>query len=637
MLQLFHKYFRSFFLLLVSGLVVFSMLFFGTGSGLDGRPSYALKINGEEISVTDYYNYQRNYEDQLRSSFGPNYGQIFPPDVIRQQVNDAIINSTLFRQFSSRLGLAVGDKELSSDILEKTFMGNLEAYQSMLRARGITAAVFEGMREKDLLSAKTGSLLQLAARASSVEADASYIQSESEYSLDVLSFDKKDFLPSVTEPKDSEIEAYYNEHASEFENPEQAKYNYVLLEPSKSLNLVDVSDEDLQLYYADNIADFTKPAQARIRQIKIDYSDTMDPLKQSEQKVLADDIFEKAKAGEDFAKLVKAHSTDSKTKDNGGDIGWVKPAQLDSSMDTPIFAAAQPEVLKPIVAPDGLYILKIEEFQPEAATPLDQVKDVIIPKIQERDAPAFILAKATKMLQDWKANTKMSLKDLAEKNQLTFTSQDALLSAAKDPTPQLKGLSRKIIEQITENKQLVEIGDLIILAEITERKPAGIPAIPEIKSRIVETLKEAAAKKAAQEKAEKTLADLKSDASKKKKQSDLADALNTVAKELKLTVTNLKEVKRSNPKEDLLTNPNISKTLFAQKNPGLIQQVMEHKGAHHIILVKEIKKPESAAEKSADFKDAAERENLRVLGESFVNTLKLESKIEIDPAYGSLS
>ncbi len=483
MLQLFHKYFGSFFLLLAAGVVVFSMLFFGTDSSLQGNKGYAMKINGEEIAASDYYNYQRGYEDNLRNTFGAAYSQIFTPELIRQNVNDAIINGALLRQLADRLGLAVGDQEISTQILDKTFNGDRNLYQNVLRAQGISATTYERMVDNDLMSQKIADLLELASFASKAEVGAEYIKAQTKYNLEFATIDPSKLLEKIKEPEQAEIEAYYNDNAASLEAPASAKYDYVVFDPAKSTTSVEVAEEDIQIYYADHLADYTKPAQTKVSQIKISFDGNMDLIKQSEQRVLADDIYKKAKDGAAFATLVNTHSQDAESKKNQGSIGWIKPGQLETALDKAIFDAQATGVLAPVVGNDGLYILNIEEIQAESATELDKVRDVIKAKLQERDSPAFTLAKADQVLKLSKSG-KQPLAELIKDQPLELKIGEQLLNAQQDPDPTLAGLTKKVLEQSSEKKQLLELGNLIILAELKEFKEPGIPTLAEVRDRV---------------------------------------------------------------------------------------------------------------------------------------------------------
>lgn len=83
----------------------------------------------------------------------------------------------------------------------------------------------------------------------------------------------------------------------------------------------------------------------------------------------ANEVAERAKKGEDFAELAKQYSEDTKSRDNGGDLGWISKGQLvaDNQMlpefDEAAFAAKNGEIVGPIKTNPGYEIAKVEDHK----------------------------------------------------------------------------------------------------------------------------------------------------------------------------------------------------------------------------------------------------------------------------------
>lgn len=81
----------------------------------------------------------------------------------------------------------------------------------------------------------------------------------------------------------------------------------------------------------------------------------------------ANEIAEKVKKGEDFAALAKQFSEDSKSKDAGGDLGWLAKGQLvvDNNsipeFDEAAFSAKKGDIVGPVKTAVGFEIIKIED------------------------------------------------------------------------------------------------------------------------------------------------------------------------------------------------------------------------------------------------------------------------------------
>lgn len=81
----------------------------------------------------------------------------------------------------------------------------------------------------------------------------------------------------------------------------------------------------------------------------------------------AKEIFDKAKKGEDFAGLAKQFSEDTKSRDGGGELGWLAKGQLvvDNNsipeFDEAAFKANKGDITGPVKTGAGFEIIKVED------------------------------------------------------------------------------------------------------------------------------------------------------------------------------------------------------------------------------------------------------------------------------------
>jgi parvulin-like peptidyl-prolyl isomerase len=136
-----------------------------------------------------------------------------------------------------------------------------------------------------------------------------------------------------------------------------------------------VSDEELERYYRDNEYRLTLPEEVRVRHILLSWK----PLgKPDDRKALFEQIeaiLEKARAGEDFAKLASEHSDDS-SRLHGGDVGFFRHGQMVTPFERAAFALKEPGDISDIVETNyGLHIIRLEERKPAYLVPLDEVRE----------------------------------------------------------------------------------------------------------------------------------------------------------------------------------------------------------------------------------------------------------------------
>jgi len=115
----------------------------------------------------------------------------------------------------------------------------------------------------------------------------------------------------------------------------------------------------------------------------------------------ANDVYEKAKAGEDFAKLALAYSN-SQTALEGGSLGWRKGSGLPTFL-TEVVARLKPgEVSEPLRTPTGYHLVKLNEM-----------RDANAKSVEDQVHTRHILMKTTEIADD--ATVKQKLTAIRER------------------------------------------------------------------------------------------------------------------------------------------------------------------------------------------------------------------------------
>ncbi len=134
---------------------------------------------------------------------------------------------------------------------------------------------------------------------------------------------------------------------------------YVKIEPP-----IEPTDEEIQATYDENADAFSLPAKRKAAFVAIPIAAPKPPL--------ADELVERARAGEDFAELAKEFS-EGDTKEMGGDIGWIAESLSLPEHQKVLFALQPGDVSEPVKGPAGYYIYKVDE---ERTSELSGQRDV---------------------------------------------------------------------------------------------------------------------------------------------------------------------------------------------------------------------------------------------------------------------
>ena len=202
-------------------------------------------------------------------------------------------------------------------------------------------------------------------------------------------------------------------------SPEQ--YQADVLEQAISKAVIDrelkkkeiVTDADIRKFYEENPDLFLEPEQFRVRQILVATGEIpsgvpLTPPVLKEKKAIADKALQRARAGEDFAKLVQEYSEDPKSKEKGGEITFTKGSQ-----EVPVQFEAAAGTLAPNQISDlvqtvfGYHIIKLEQKIPGKKSDINQVQE----KIREAILQSRVQNKLGAYLDDLKkqAGVKITL------------------------------------------------------------------------------------------------------------------------------------------------------------------------------------------------------------------------------------
>ncbi|MBM7643811.1 foldase protein PrsA [Scopulibacillus daqui] len=97
-------------------------------------------------------------------------------------------------------------------------------------------------------------------------------------------------------------------------------------------------------------------------------------------KKTADKIEQKLKKGEDFSKLAKENTTDTATKDSGGDLGWFKKGEMDPAFEKAAFKLKVGQVSDPVKTQYGYHIIKLTGKKDSYKELKPEVKQAVLQK-----------------------------------------------------------------------------------------------------------------------------------------------------------------------------------------------------------------------------------------------------------------
>lgn len=138
------------------------------------------------------------------------------------------------------------------------------------------------------------------------------------------------------------------------------------------------TDDDVRAFYEKNPDKFKQEESMRASHILIMVDQKADEAARKKARAEIDAILKRARAGEDFAKLAKAHSQDGSAA-QGGDLDFFARGRMVPEFDKVAFALEPGEISDVVTTQFGYHIIKATDRRAAETVPLEKVS----PQVQQ--------------------------------------------------------------------------------------------------------------------------------------------------------------------------------------------------------------------------------------------------------------
>jgi len=626
MLQVFHSFKKSHAILLLVIVVAFVMTSFGVGMGGPKQQNAALTVDGEEVPYTEFYRQRQDLEHRYRQVFGANLDQFLPNLRLNQQVVDGLISEKLMAKLADQVGLVYSKSGVEKMILSSGLFPNgydEQVYRAFLQQSGMTSAQFETELQSKSVNQQISKLIEDVSFASLKETEAEIRQTETSYDVNYVEFSPEFLLTSVKQPSEDQLKEFYESNSTDYETQPAISYHYIKFDPKESISDVEILPEDIEIYYSEHENEFKLPEEVHLRHIQLNFSKDDTPEKMSKLKERAEELRKKVMAGQPFEELAQIHSDDFATKTLGGDLGFVSKTNTSVPKEVlgAAFAKKTPGILELISTEYGYSIVKLEEYKEGSLKDLSLVKADIEKNLREEQAPAYASSKAHDIYEEW-IKAKLSLDQFALKKDMIAAITPSLMERMQDPES-LKGLTAKIMDNPELKEQIVELGDVTVLAGIKEFQPSEVPALINVKPQLLKAWNEKESNRLAKEAADSFVMAM-TDASYK----TLAEGTT----KLKLKLLSAKDISQAKPGAAPFSDPAIQKDLFstvvAKAAPKQSYRVGNKYYVYEVSTLK-FPDPKEIEKKVSAAREQESRKVSSLLMASLVSSLKAKADITV--------
>ena len=470
-----------------------------------GKETPVASVGDREIFERDV---NRVYEQELANLTG--MGD-FDEKQLKHEALDHLIKEELIVQSAEDKRLAMSDADVRGFVQSLPYFQtdgkfDKEKYKLMLSSQGQNPAQFVEQMRKVLTMEQYQRGITDTAFVTKQQIEAFYRLRNQQRQIEYLTVPVKKYDGKIS---DQDIEAYYQENLSAFQNPEKIAVEYLSINLEDIANKVQAGEEELKNAYEEQKGQYSTPERRKVSHILVTIETDKDGADQAALAKAAQ-LRERLMKGEDFSKLAKEASDDKASAEKGGDLGFINKETMDPNFAEAAFRLTKDEISQPIKTAFGYHLIQVTELIPAATKPFEEVRAELAKNFQRSQAESKFY-ELGQTLTEQSFEHPDSLEPAAKALNLTIAQTALFTREAGDGIAAEKKVRDAAFSQDVldgRNSEPVEIAnERVYVVRMKEHQPASNKPLAEVKQEIIGKLQARAAQAEARKKAEQLLAE----------------------------------------------------------------------------------------------------------------------------------
>jgi peptidyl-prolyl cis-trans isomerase D len=501
----------------VIALIAIPFAFWGIDSfNTGGADPVVVKVGDQKITQAQFrQTYGQRYE-QYRSLLGESFrADLFDESKFRELTLDDMVQESAMRQYARSEGYRASDATLrdflvSVPAFQKDGKFSADTYRELLKQQGMKPDSYEIQLRDALAIEQLRATVQATAFVTPAQAwDAQRLEKQ-ERRVTVVPVSSNKFRDEV-KVTDEQIADRYETDKTRYMSRERLKLAYIEVDRTKLAAVEAPAPEVLKaIYDSEKDQRFASGEERRTSHILVSFGADKDAAKKK-----AEDLLAKIKSGSDFAQLAREQSDDTGSKEQGGDLGWVRKGMMAPKFEAALYEIpAANGIAGPVETEFGWHLIKLAEIKAAATRPLDDagVQAELLDVYRNREGEKRFQELSTKLEQLAFENT--TLEPVAAELKLEikttdwFTREGGEGIAAIDAVKQI-AFSPEVLEAGENSKPIPASADSLVVVHKSEYEPARQQPLEEVKERVREAVVADAAAKLAKAAADELVAQVK--------------------------------------------------------------------------------------------------------------------------------
>lgn len=489
----------------------------GYTSLMNGKRSTVATVDGLPITQTEWDNAHRNQVDRMRAQMPPGVDiKMFDTPELRRRTLDQLVQQRVLEVASQKQHVFV-----SSDAVNRVFQNDPQfaalrtpegnPNDVMLARAGFSRASLLDQMRRDMVANQVKAGVVGGTIASKANATVAFDALLQQREVQVQRFDAMEFAARI-EPSDAEIEAFYKDaaNAAQFQLPESAQIEYVVLDLDALAKDAKVPEDKLRDYYDKNAARFAVAEERRASHILIAADKSAPAAERAKAKARAEELLAQVRKNPaSFAEVAKKNSQDPGSAENGGALDFFGRDAMAKPFEDAAYALKQGEISNVVETDYGYHVIQLTGVRGGDKKSFESVRAEIERELGREQAQSGF-AQAAENFSNTVYEQADSLKPAADKFKLTVQTA----TVQRKPAPGAVGVlaSTKLLDAVfgndalrnKRNTEAVETAPAqLVSARVVQHNPVRLQPLAEVKPKVrdllIKRLATAQAVKAGQE------------------------------------------------------------------------------------------------------------------------------------------
>ena len=489
------------FLLIIPAFVLVGINGFRSlGSGGDT----VAKVGSYSVKQDEWDASHKSEVDRLRSS-QPNVDiKLLDSPLARYSTLERLVREHVLNEAAADAHFASTDARLARELQQNPTIASLrkpdgtldmERYTQLAASQGLTPAGYEARVRKDLSLRQVEGGINNTAIAPAAQANVALNAFFERREVQIANFLPADYKAQVN-PSDAEIEAYYQANQKQFQAPESATIEYLVLDLDSVKKNIALNEEELKSYFDQNVARLSGAEKRRASHILINAPKDMAPAERAKARENATALLAQVrKAPDSFVEVARKNSQDAGSAPGGGDLDFFARGAMVKPFEDAAFSMKKGDISDLVESDFGFHIIKLVDINAPKQKSFEELKPAMEADLRTQQAQRKY-AEIAEAFSNAVYEQSDSYKQIAEKLKLEIKTASNLqrkpLVDAKGVLSNAKFLSVVFSPDSVEKKrntEAVEVGaNQMVSARVTQYAPAHVLPLADVRSAVRERL-----------------------------------------------------------------------------------------------------------------------------------------------------